>query len=318
MLCHAMRSKANLIRIAALTICAGLLLAGCALRSPATAAGGPQFIPAGSSASSIQSGGRTRTYRVYVPPSLDRAQPAPLVIFLHGGFGNGQQAEGSYGWDAQADATSFVVAYPDGVSRAWNGGTCCGQPEKEGIDDVGFIRDLVAHLETQLALDPDRIDATGISNGGIMAYRLACETNLFAAIGPDSATMLVPCASPSATSVIAIHGTADRNVPYQGGTGDGFAQVAGPAVPEVIARWRSIDQCAGPSTSVAGVVTTSIAACPAGRTVELITVAGAGHQWPGGAPPNPILATILGLDQPSTALDATSMMWAFMAAHPKR
>ena len=315
-----MLSRPSLIRIAALASCAGLLLAGCAFRTlaPAGAAGETAFVPAGSSASSIQSGGRTRAYRVYVPPSLDRAKPAPLVVFLHGGFGNGQQAEGSYGWDAQADAASFVVAYPDGISRAWNGGTCCGQPQKQGINDVGFIRDLVTRLETQLALDPDRIYATGISNGGITAYRLACETNLFAAIGPDSATMLVPCTSPSPTSVIAIHGTADRNIRYEGGTGDGFAQVAGPAVPEVVARWRSIDQCAAPSSSVAGVVTTSIAGCPAGRMVELITVAGAGHQWPGGKPPNPILATILGLDQPSTALDATSVIWAFMAAHPKR
>ena len=241
----------------------------------------------------------------------------PLVVFLHGGFGDGQQAEQSYGWDAQADAGSFIVVYPDGILKAWNGGTCCGQPMTQGIDDVAFIKDLVAWIESQTAIDPSRIYATGISNGGIMAYRLACETNLFAAIGPDSATMLVPCASPTPTSVIAIHGTADHNIPYNGGVGSGTAKVDGPAVPDVIARWQAIDDCSAPSTTTAGVVITSLAQCPDSRSVELITIDGAGHQWPGGKPSSPAIAALLGLDQPSTALEATEVIWTFFAAHSK-
>ncbi len=294
--------------------------AGCAAR-PSTTTGQPAsptagVIPVGSSAATLTSGGRTRTYRVYRPASLSAGSPAPLVVFLHGGFGDGAQAEGAYGWDAAADAGRFVVVYPDGISKAWNGGTCCGVPQQQGIDDVGFIRDLVATVEAALPIDPVRVFATGISNGGIMAYRLACETDLFATIGPDSATQLVPCSGASPTSVIAIHGLADTRVPFAGGMGSGVGHVDGPAVSTVIDGWRATDGCGDPASTTAGVVTTTVASCPRGRAVELITVAGAGHQWPGGKRMDPLVATVLGLDQPSTDLDGTAVIWAFFAAHP--
>jgi len=305
----------------AIALALGLVLAGCAAH-PSTTPGQPASpaaaaIPVGSSAGTLASGGRTRTYRIYRPASLAPGSPAPLAVFLHGGFGDGAQAEGAYGWDAAADAGRFVVVYPNGISKAWNGGTCCGVPQQKGIDDVGFIRDLVAHVEAALPIDPARVFATGISNGGIMAYRLACETDLFAAIGPDSATQLVPCAGASPTSVIAIHGLADTRVPYAGGMGSGVGHVDGPAMPTVIAGWRTTDGCGDASSTTAGVVSTAVSSCPQGRAVELITVAGAGHQWPGGKRMDPLVAAVLGLDQPSTALDATAVIWAFFAAHPK-
>ena len=101
-------------------------------------------------------GGLDRSYRLYIPDGL--ASPAPLVVMMHGGFGSAQQAERAYGWDELADSAKFVVAYPDGVGRAWNvNGGCCGRPGRENIDDVGFI-------------------TAGISNGGMMAYALACNS----------------------------------------------------------------------------------------------------------------------------------------------
>ncbi|HXX61778.1 MAG TPA: PHB depolymerase family esterase [Candidatus Sulfotelmatobacter sp.] len=311
----------SLVAHFAISAALAFALTGCAAHPsvPATPSGSTaaSTIPVGSSAGTLASGGRTRTYRIYRPASLIAGSPAPLVVFLHGGFGDGAQAEGAYGWDAAADGGRFVVVYPDGISKAWNGGTCCGVPEQEGVDDVGFIRDLVAAVEAGLPIDPARVYATGISNGGIMAYRLACETDLFAAVGPDSATQLVPCAGATPTSVIAIHGLADTRVPYAGGMGSGVGHVDGPAVPAVLAGWRAIDDCTAPSTTTAGAVTTSLAACSRGRAVELITVAGAGHQWPGGKRMDPVVAAVLGLDQPSTALDATSVIWAFFAVHPR-
>ena len=300
--------------------CLGLAgaLAGCGARAPiGPVPAGSAVVPAGSSAGTINSGGRTRTYRVYRPASLPSGEDVPLVVFLHGGFGDGAQAEQSYGWDQAADRGSFVVVYPDGVGRAWNGGTCCGAPTRQDVDDVGFVRALVARLQAELPIDPTRIYATGISNGGILDYRLACETDIFAAIGPDSATMLVPCTAPSQTSIIAIHGTADNRVPYDGGPGSGVGHVDGPSVPAVIARWQAIDGCAPSTTSASGAVTTSLAGCPDGRAVELVTIDGAGHQWPGGRRSNPIVASLLGLDQPSTAMDATATIWTFFAAHPR-
>jgi len=189
------------------------------------------------------------------------------------------------------------------------GGDCCGIPGRTGVDDVAFLVQVVATLRSRVPVDPARVYATGISNGGLMAYRLACDTTVFAAIGPDSATQLGPCPTPAPISIIHIHGTADRNIPYQGGTGDGVAHIDGPAVPALVAQWRTVDGCAAPAVTASGPVTTSVAGCPSGRAVELITIDGAGHQWPGSRRAG-------ALDPPSTALDATATIWSFFAAHP--
>ena len=275
--------------------------------------GAAAAVPAGSSQQTITVGGVARTFHLYRPAGLTGA--VPLVVVLHGGFGSGTQAERSYRWDAQADRDRFLVVYPDGLNRAWNaGGGCCGTPARAGTDDTGFITLLIATIEQETPVDRARIYATGISNGGIMTYRLACDTRIFAAIGPVAATQLGPCPAPAPVSVIHIHGTADRNIPYHGGPGDGAGHINGPAVPALNATWRGIDHCAAPSVTTAGAVTTSIASCPGGRTVELITVAGAGHQWPGSVP-KPFVQRLLHLDPQSTAVAATSVIWRFFAAH---
>ncbi len=293
-------------------------LAGCGL-VPQDHAAGPTAsgtVPAGRSQQVIVVDGVARTFHLYRPAGL-AGGPVPLVVVLHGGFGRGTQAERSYRWDAQADTGRFLVAYPDGLGRAWNaGGGCCGTPGRTNVGDVGFIAQMVAVIEREAPVDRARLYATGISNGGIMAYRLACDTRIFAAIGPVAATQLGGCLSPASISVIHIHGTADTNIPYHGGAGEGVAHIDGPAIPALNATWRRIDHCAGPAVATAGVVTTSIASCPGGRTVELITIAGAGHQWPG-AVPDPLGQRLLHLDAPSTALRATSVIWRFFAAHRK-
>ncbi len=116
--------------------------------------------------------------------------------------------------------------------------------------------------------------------------------------------------------MIHIHGTADTRIRYNGGVGEGTAHIDGPAIPALNATWRTIDQCANPNVTSHGVVTTSIADCADGRTIELITIDGAGHQWPG-APSKPVIQKLLGTDAPSTALDATSTIWQFFAQHHK-
>jgi polyhydroxybutyrate depolymerase len=273
-------------------------------------------ITTGATSHSLTVGGTERTYRLYRPAGISSG--APLVVMLHGGFGSAEQAEQSYGWDAEADRGHFIVAYPDGLNHAWNtGGGCCGQPGRQNVDDVAFIAAMIGQIKTEVSIDPARIFATGMSNGGIMAYTLACQTDLFAAIGPVAATMLGDCPSPHTLSVIHIHGSADTNIPYAGGPGNGVAAINGPSVPDLNATWRQIDACGAPSIEVNDVVTTSLAKCPDGRAVELITVAGAGHQWPG-ATPKPLLQRILHTDPPSPALDATSVIWQFFAARAGR
>ena len=223
-----------------------VLLAGCTgSPSPAptaTSSAGPAH---GSSAHTLKVGALDRTYRVYRPASLPAGTAAPLVIVLHGAVGSGQQAEQTYGWDAEADRGGFVAAFPDGVGRTWNASPdCCGQAARDQVDDVGFIKQLVATLGSQMRIDPRRVYATGISNGALLAYRLACDTTIFAAIGPVSGTMINPCPHPAPISIIHIHGTADQTIPYaggpgrrdNGGTGRLPVKIDGPAVPDLIAQ----------------------------------------------------------------------------------
>ncbi len=286
-----------------LTVLLGLLLAlsGCS--------GGHRAetpLPDGTSVHTMAFGGLDRTYRIHKPAALTAA--APLVVMLHGAFGDGQQAENSYGWDQLADSAKFVVAYPDGVGQTWNAHGCCGKAAAENIDDVGFIIAMVGQISAAIPIDPSRVYATGISNGGIMSYTLACNSGIFAAIGPDAATQLDACTAPHPTSVIHIHGTSDRLVPYDGG--QGASTVNGPSIPDVNAFWRKVDQCGTPAVTIKPPLTTSTAACADNRSVELITIDGGRHQWPGGT-------TFLEKFGTAThAMKATQTIWQFFAVHP--
>jgi polyhydroxybutyrate depolymerase len=269
-----------------------LIIAGCGGRD----AGKPSAFVEGTSVHTISVGGHDRSYRLYKPKGLPAS--AALVTVLHGGFGTGDYAERNYGWDHLADSQKFVVAYPNGLNRAWNvnGAGCCGRPAKEGIDDVGFITAAVADIEHNVGINASHVYATGMSNGGMMDYTLACDTTLFAAIGPVSGTQLDPCPSPHPVSVMHIHGTADPLIPYGGGPGHGFVNLDGPPIQGTNAFWRNVDRCGAPATTTSGSVTTSTASCPDNRSVVLITVDGGGHHWPD---------------------FATDKLWQFFAAHPR-
>jgi poly(3-hydroxybutyrate) depolymerase len=290
-----------------------VVLGGC-LGGHASGTPGSQSISVGQSTQTVESGGVSRTFHLYRPQGLPDV--VPLVVMLHGGFGTGEQAERSYHWDSAADNGHFLVAYPDGLNRAWNAGTCCGEPQRSNTDDVGFITAMVGAIEQEIPIDRARVYATGMSNGAMMALRLGCQTDTFAAIAPVAGTLLTDCSQARPTSVLQIHGTADDRVPYNGGPGKAFTvngnpRVDGPPIESVNATWRSIDGCGPPTSSTAGSVTTQTAGCADGRTVELISVAGAGHQWPGGEP-SPLLEQF-GIPAPSTALDATDAIWQFFS-----
>jgi polyhydroxybutyrate depolymerase len=267
-----------------------LMVAGC---SPAGDESLPSGFITGPSIHHLKVGGRDRNYRLYQPAGLPAS--APLVIMLHGITGSAVQAESSYGWDELADSQRFVIAYPDGVGRAWNvnGGGCCGRPQREGVDDVAFIGAAVADIVRNVSINASRIYAAGMSNGGIMSYTLACNTVIFAAIGAVAGTQLDSCRSPHPASVMEIHGTADELVPYHGGQGASI--INGPSAPDVNLFWRNVDQCRAPSVTTAGGVTTSTAGCADNRGVVLITIDGGAHEWPG---------------------FAAQTLWQFFAAQP--
>lgn len=267
--------------------------------------------------------GIERTYLLHIPASYDENTPAPLVLSLHGGGGDAENQRRVSGFDQLADEQGFIVVYPNGTGRlgdkilTWNGGTCCGYAQENGIDDVGFIRALIAELRLQYNIDPKRIYAAGISNGGIMSYRLACEAaDLFAAIAPVSGTQnLATCQPSEAVSVIHFHGTADEHLPYDGGVGSkSITGVSYVSVSDTLAFWILRDNC--PSRAViehSGEIThLSYSPCASGTSVELYKIEGGGHAWPGADGP-----AWLGGDEPTQSISATRLIWEFFAAHPK-
>jgi len=262
--------------------------------------------------------GRDRTYSVFRPPGLARDSAVPLVLVLHGGFGTGQQAEKSYGWDELAQAKGFVAVYPDGYRRSWNaGGGCCGPALRESVDDVKFLTSVIAAVSKAEHIDQRRIFLSGISNGAAMSYRYACAGPIaVGAIGSVSGTMPGGCSSPKPVSVLEIHGLKDRNIPFAGGSGSkGVTKIDWPAVQESLDVFRQAGRCGPAKTHVENVVTTSTSACARGNEVSLITISDAGHQWPGAEANRPLARLLLDLDPPSRAIDATAVIWDFFQRH---
>jgi polyhydroxybutyrate depolymerase len=281
-------------------------------------------------ASLVTPDGRERTYRTYVPPTLPAGEPVPLVVALHGGLGSGAQFEANSGFDTLADAEGFIVVYPDGVgsvvspdtARTWNGGYCCGPAVTQGVDDVTFIRLLVAELQQELDIDPDRIFAVGHSNGGIMAYRLACEAaDVFAAVGVQASSLGVDeCEPATAVSLIHVHGTGDRNHPIDGGVGEGVSGVAFHPAIDGVRAIAAANGCPTASTmtvdpSNADVSTEAWQPCAAGTAVVFVRVEGASHGWMGGTA-TPVQDALVGpaYDQYSSS----AAIWSFLADHERR
>ena len=286
----------RLLTALALTVAASLALTGCgALRDDGPAAG--------AEVRTLTVDGVDRSYRLYVPDELSD-DPA-LVVMMHGGLGSARQAEGAYGWNDEADAGGFVVAYPDGMGRVWNAGDCCG---RSTADDVGFITALVGDLQSEFGVSPTRTFATGMSNGAMMSYTLACDTDLFAAIAPVAGTIVTPCDNPAPVSVLHIHGLDDGKVRMDGEPGEGPGDVDGLPIADVNALWRGVDDCAEPVVVEEWAVTTSTSDCAVGRRVVLVTVADAGHQWPGS------IGREGAADQPVDTPDATALIWEFFDA----
>jgi len=303
-------------------------LFGVVVSGSAAQTAGPMASPNKALARTLDSDGLTRTYLLYRPASLGPESRPPLVVVMHGYSGRASGVESHYHWDDEADRGGFVVVYPDGIERSWNSGNCCATAFVKKIDDVKFLTALVQRLESDEHVDPRRIFFSGMSNGGLMSYRMACEAKFpIAAIGPVGATLDIACPAPQQTSLISINGRADQMIPYDGGKNADPGNVGPavqtwrvnlPAIDEVLVRWRALDGCGPPAIVKAPPVTTEIAGCRKQRTVEEIVIDGAGHQWPGGTPSDAAAVAKLAeqgihLDPPSPALDATHTIWQFFS-----
>jgi polyhydroxybutyrate depolymerase len=264
---------------------------------------------------SIEIGGRKRVYFVHTPPAYDGKKSLPLVLVLHGGGQSPESAEWMSGMSTKADSENFLVAYPSGTGRlsrmpTWNSGNCCGYALENKVDDVAFLSALIDKLEHDYSVDSKRVYVTGMSNGGMMSYRLACEAaGKIAAIAPVEGAQNVECRPAAPVSVIVFHGTADRHVAYDGGTAR--SQI-GPArvddsVASAISFWVREDACAAtPQNKATGAVHTDIyTGCKDGTAVTLYAIQGGHHTWPGGR-------------MSGNKVPATDLMWAFFTEHPKQ
>lgn len=264
----------------------------------------------------IISSGQEREYLLYVPATYDSTKPTPLVISLHGGAMWPAAQKESSRWNELADARSFLVAYPSaevgGGPRAWNVNYGAGL-----ATDVRFISDLIDTLSATYNIDPARIYANGLSNGGGMSFVLSCTlSDRIAAVGTVVAAQTLPfewCKDTTPVPMIALYGTADPVIPYQGGL-SWVAPMRFPRATDWAADWARRNRCgANPTDSViaADMIRREYSGCARDATVVLYTILGGGHTWPGG---KGIPEWILGRN--TRSIDATREMWDFFLRHP--
>jgi polyhydroxybutyrate depolymerase len=288
-----------------------------------------EFLSAGNHTVTVNHGDRGRSAIVHVPLRAAEKRELPVILNFHGGGGHGANEQEYSLMDRLADREAFLAVYPNGSGRfhkrllTWNAGTCCGYAMINHIGDVGFVRALIAKLSEAVPIDRRRVYATGLSNGGMMAHRLAAEAaDLIAAVAPVAGGMVLPAIRSSRpVPVMHIHSVDDPRALYSGGLGPPFpftkTQVFHPNIDQMIARWAKHNDCS-PELIVADRRSDTNARhhtatryvfrnCRDNAEVTLWKLTGTGHVWPGGK--QKVLERILG---PSTdIIDANAEMWQF-------
>lgn len=272
-----------------------------------------------------------RKVLVHLPAGYDPAHPAPLVLAFHGGGGNADfmADDTRYGLQRQADQGGFIVAFPNGASRlpggrlaTWNAGACCGYARDQDSDDVGFARAVVSAIKARYAVDASRVFATGMSNGGMLAHRLACEAaDVFRAVASVAGTdATIRCSPSHPIAVLHIHARDDDHVLFDGGAGPGAFRdqrsvMEFVSVPQTVARWVQREQCSGSPQrvlQVPGAYCDAYKNCAGGAQVQLCVTGTGGHSWPGADRIRP------GKEAASTVLDASAAIWRFFDSQPPR
>ena len=243
--------------------------------------------------STIEIGGRQVT--VHIPESYDPARPAPLVVGLHGYTSNAAELESYLRLTPESDKRGFVYAYPDGTTdqqghRFWNATDACCSFFTPKPDDSRYLSDLIATIQGAYRIDRARVYLIGHSNGGLMAFRMACDhagqvtaiVTLNGADGNDAAR----CRPSEPVSVLAIHSSADETVAFGGGVING---VAYPSAATTVTHWLGYDHCGGAGRGAPSLdlvtdlpaaetsVRTYEQGCAAGSTVQAWTINAGTH-----------------------------------------
>jgi polyhydroxybutyrate depolymerase len=272
-------------------------------------------------------GDNVRQYKVHVPPSYDPKTPMPVVFCFHG-LGQDPLMFCVTGADmpAKSDKAGFILVMPNGYQNSWNAGTCCGAAVSEKLDDIGFIRALFAEVSKHLNIDLTRVYATGLSNGGYISYRLACEaSDLFVAVAPGAGAVgmddigggtaadgdFEACMPAQKVSLLELHGTEDPLIPYMlvKPSLDRIAKLNGCSS---MTHPASQPQSAGDTTCI------TYDGCPSGIEVTGCSVEGGGHVWFGS--PNcgtGVEAACAIVGENSKNLVNTDAVWDFFKRHAR-
>ena len=265
--------------------------------------------------------GRDRFFKVHLPLGYNEQKEYPLVLVFHGGLGNADNIETMTDFSLKADTSDFIVVYPYGTGAfdkkllTWNTWDCCGYAHKKKIDDVSFIKKMLDVLKSKYKINEKMIYATGMSNGGMMCYMLACEmSDVFAAVAPVVATMFedADCNPSNELSMIIFNSIDDQNIPYEGGIGErSLVKVNKMPVEKVVDFWskkfncRLLNKIDGTDYQKINWGNTN------GTEIIFYRMLKGGHTWPGGEKIR-LLA-----DNPVKSVSATDLIWEFFRNHPK-
>lgn len=263
-----------------------------------------------------------RFYKVHVPASFKVNTPQAVIFSFHGGGGDMtiQSNDKYYKLITQSEKEGFVVVFPNGFSKfksgklaTWNAGNCCGEARDQNIDDVGFVKAILQELKKKMSIDEKKIFATGMSNGGMFSYRLACQmsdvfSGIAAVAGTDNSQECVP---KKPISILHIHAKDDDHVLFNGGIGPkAFNKkhvTVHTSVPSTITKWMNLNECDKNSlskTQLDGAYCEEYTKCKNNVKVKLCVTDTGKHSWPGGEKPR-------GDSVPSKAISANEVMWEF-------
>ncbi len=283
----------------------------------------PEAIGPGDHTRTLMMGEQKRTYLVHVPKGYDPKKPAPIVLALHGAAMNGPMMVWFSGLNKKSDEAGFIVVYPSGTGTGpfltWNAGGFKGKWAEGKADDVAFIGKLLDDLGTVVKVDEKRVYACGMSNGGMMCYRLAAElSDRIAAIAPVAGTIAIDESKPKRpVPVIHFHGTKDTFVPFEMAKGKTPAFMKLKGVGESVQTWVKLNGCdEKPKNDVltkAGdemkVTRRTYGGGKDGSEVVLIVIEDGGHTWPGQQPPVGFIGKSV------TTVSANDLMWEFFKKH---
>jgi len=278
--------------------------------------------------------GKKREYIVHFPANYTKQVPPALVIILHGGTGNAERMERATKYDQLADDKGFIACYPEAYGGNWNDGRefIQSKASRQNIDDVGFISALIYKLEMQYDLDPGKIYVTGVSNGGTMTYRLACELSdkiaaAAAVIANVPEEVYNKCRPSNKVPIIIMNGTDDPLMPYNGGYVTVGKRTRGKvkSTEDTVNLWVQNNNCdpAAPDKEkihkdINDEVNTEKITYKSkdndGAEVVFYKINNGGHTWPGGPQYLPVM--IIGKTSKDVIMEEE--IWSFFESHIKK